>query len=103
MSVWGSCSDFPTNVGGYPFFNNMEVVMEEVFFVITLFLICMVSYHILKPSRSGNSQISIGGKSNKQVRIQSGSNCSISNINGRIEITGTVRSLTVNSKKIDLG
>lgn len=75
--------------------------MEELFFVITLFLIATITHFCIKPNKSRNSKIKQFGNSNSQISIQSGSSsCSTSNNNGHIEINGTVKSLKVNGKKL---
>lgn len=56
---------------------------------------------IVKQKLNSNSQISIGGSNNTQ--ISSGkNNCNLINIDGHVVITGNIKSLTVNNKKIEL-
>lgn len=52
-----------------------------------------------KMSRIAQFQI---GNSNSQISIGNSNSCSTSNIDGHVKITGNIKSLTVNGKKIDL-
>lgn len=74
-----------------------------IFFIVCSILIFGSIFCKPKEKKNNITQFQFGNSnSNSQISIGNSNSCSTSNINGHIKITGNIKSLTVNGKRIEL-